>query len=187
MKNRSLLKILSGVLVAGLMVSCMGMEESDPSSLQVPEVKTFDVKDNGSLVFELTASVDKNLSGRIAECGFYYGNEKSMSGAEKIECKMLGGTFSADITLREYGETFYACSYISNGTEGSEICSDTKSITVKELHDYVEFGQAELVSYDGATKAASVSVSYEVEKVLMLQLEDYVTVCQVNFQSTEVL
>ena len=75
MKNRSLLKVLSGVLVAGLMVSCMGMEESDPSSLQVPEVKTFDVKDNGSLVFELTASVDKSLSGRIAECGFYYGNE----------------------------------------------------------------------------------------------------------------
>lgn len=42
--------------MAGLMVSCMGMEESDPSSLQVPEVKTFEVKDNGSLVFELTAS-----------------------------------------------------------------------------------------------------------------------------------
>ena len=150
--------------MAGLMVSCMGMEESDPSSLQMPEVKTFEVKDNGSLVFELTASIDKSLSGRIAECGFYYGNEKSMSGAEKIECKMLGGTFSADITLHEYGETFYACSYISNGTEGSEICSEPKSITVKELQDYVEFGQAALVSYDRATKAASVSVSYEVEK-----------------------
>ena len=150
--------------MAGLVLSCMGMEESDPSSLQVPEVKTFDVKDNGSLVFELTASVDKSLSGRIAECGFYYGNEKSMSGAEKIECKMLGGTFSADITLREYGGTFYACSYISNGVEGNEVCSDPKSITVKELQDYVEFGQAALVSYDRATKAASVSVSYEVEK-----------------------
>ena len=164
MKNRSLQKILSGVLVAGLVVSCMGMEESDPASLQMPEVKTFEVKDNGSLVFELTASIDKSLAGRIADCGFYYGNEKSMSGAEKIECKMLGGTFSADITLHEYGETFYACSYISNATEGSEICSEPKSITVKELHDYVEFGQAALVSYDMATKAASVSVSYEVEK-----------------------
>ena len=164
MKNRSLLNILSGVLVAGLMVSCMGMEESDPSSLQMPEVKTFEVKDNGSLVFELIASVDKSLSGRIAECGFYYGNEKSMSGAEKIECKMLGGTFSADITLHEYGETFYACSYISNGVEGNEICSDPKSITVKELQGYVTFSQAALVSYDRATKAASVSVSYEVEE-----------------------
>jgi hypothetical protein len=35
---------------------------------------------------------------------------------------------------------------------------------VKELQDYVEFGQAALVSYDRATKTASVSVSYEVEK-----------------------
>ena len=87
-----------------------------------------------------------------------------MSGADKVECKNLGGTFSADITLHEYGETFYACSYISNGVEGNEICSDPKSITVKELQDYVEFGQAALVSYDKSTKAASVSVSYEVEK-----------------------
>ncbi len=164
MKNRSLQKILSGVLVAGLLVSCMGLEESDPSSLQKPEMTTFEIVDNGSLVFELNASVDKSLAGRIASCGFYYGKDKSMSGAEKVECKMLGGTFSADITLHEYGETFYACSYISNGVEGNEISSDPKSITVKELQDYVEFGQAALVSYDRATKAASVSVSYEVEK-----------------------
>ena len=159
MKNRSLQKILSGVLVAGLMVSCMGMEESDPSSLQMPEVKTFEVKDNASLVFELTASVDKSLSGRIAECGFYYGKDKSMSGAEKVECKMLGGTFSADITLHEYGETFYACSYISNGVEGNEICSDPKSITVKELQDYVEFSAPVLISYDKSS--AKVSVNYK--------------------------
>ena len=164
MRDKSLLKILSGVLVAGLMVSCMGMEDVDPSSLSRPEVETFKVKDNGSLMFELSATISKSAASRVAECGFYYGKEKSMSGAEKVECKMLGGTFSADITLHEYGETFYACSYISNGTEGNEICSDPKSITVKELQDYVEFGQAALVSYDRATKDASVSVSYEVEK-----------------------
>ena len=158
-RNRSLLNILSGVLVAGLMVSCMGMEESDPSSLQVPEVKSFEVKDNASLVFELTASVDKSLAGRIAECGFYYGKDKSMSGAEKVECKMLGGTFSADITLHGYGETFYACSYISNGVEGNEICSDPKSITVKELQDYVEFSAPVLISYDKSS--AKVSVNYK--------------------------
>ena len=164
MKNRSLLKILSGVLVSGLMVSCMGMEESDPSSLLVPEVKSFEVKDNGSLIFELTASVDKSLSGRIAECGFYYGKDKSLNGAEKLECKNLSGTFSAEITLHEYGETFYACSYISNGTEGNEICSEVKKITVKELEDYVEFGQPALVSYDRDTKVAFVSISYKVEE-----------------------
>ena len=159
MKNRSLQKILSGVLMSGLLVSCMGMEESDPSSLQMPEVNTFEVKDNGSLVFELTASIDKSLAGRIAECGFYYGKDKSMSGAEKIECKMLGGTFSADITLHEYRETFYACSYISNGVEGNEICSDPKSITVKELQDYVEFSAPVLISYDKSS--AKVSVDYK--------------------------
>ena len=163
MKNRSLQKILSGVLVAGLMVSCMGMEESDPSSLQMPEVKTFEVKDNASLVFELTASVDKSLAGRIAECGFYYGKDKSMSGAEKVECKMLGGTFSADITLHEYGEIFYVCNYISNGTEGNEICSEVKSITVKELEDYVEFGEVTVISYDRENKVASVNVQCNVK------------------------
>jgi len=159
MKNRSLLKILFWGLVTGLMVSCMGMEESDPSSLGTPQVRTFEVKDNGSQVFELTASVDKSLAGRIAECGFYYGKEKSMRGAEKVECKMLGGTFSADITLHEYGETFYACSYISNGVEGNEICSDPKSITVKELQDYVEFSAPVLISYDKSS--AKVSVDYK--------------------------
>ena len=149
--------------MAGLMVSCMGMEESDPSSLQVPEVKTFDVKDNGSLVFELSANVDKSFAGLIAECGFYYGKNKSLNGAEKIECKMLGGSFSADVTLHEYGETFYACSYISNGIEGNEICSDPKKITVKELGDYVAFGEAAVVSYDRTAKVATVSISYEVK------------------------
>ena len=164
MRDKSLLKILSGVLVAGLMVSCMGMEDVDPSSLSRPEVETFKVKDNGSLMFELSATISKSAASRVAECGFYYGKDKSMGGAEKVECKMLGGTFSADITLREYGNTFYACSYISNGVEGNEICSDPKSITVKRLQDYVEFGQAALVFYDRATKAASVSVSYEVKE-----------------------
>ena len=149
--------------MAGLMVSCMGMEESDPSSLKMPQVKTFEVKDNGSLVFELKASVDKNLAGRVAECGFYYGKDKNLSDANKIECKMLGGSFSADVTLHEYGETFYACSYISNGIEGNEICSDPKKIAVKELGDYVAFGEAAVVSYDRTAKVATVSISYEVK------------------------
>ena len=82
-----------------------------------------------------------------------------MSGAEKVECKMLGGSFFAEITLCEYGETFYACSYISNGVEGNEICSDPKSITVKELQDYVEFSAPVLISYD--KNSAKVSVDYK--------------------------
>ena len=150
--------------MAGLLASCMGMEDVDPSSLSMPEVKAFNVKDNGSLVFELSATVDKSVASRIAECGFYYGKDKNLSDANKIECKMLGGSFSADVTLHEYGETFYACSYISNGIEGNEICSDPKKITVKELEEYVEFSDLTVVSYDKATKVASVSISYKVEE-----------------------
>ena len=111
MKNRSLLKVLFVVLAAGLLTSCMGLDETDPSSLTAPQVKTFEVKDNGSLVFELSASVDKSSSSRVAECGFYYSKDKSMSGAERLECRMTGGTFSADLTLRDYGQTFYVCAY----------------------------------------------------------------------------
>ena len=146
--------------MAGLMVSCMGMEKSDPSLLQIPQVKTFEVKDNGSLVFDLKASVDKNIAGRIAECGFYYGKDKSLNDANKIECQMLGGSFSADVTLREYGETFYACSYISNGTDGNEVCSEVRSIAVKTLGEYVEFTSPFLMSYN--VNSARVSVEYKV-------------------------
>ena len=159
MKNRSLLKVLFVVLAAGLMTSCMGLDETDPSSLSVPQVKTFEVKDNGSLVFELSASVDKSASSRIAECGFYYGKDKNMSDAERIECKMTGSSFSADLTLRDYGETYYICSYISNGSGSTEILSDPERVQVKDLEAYVEFGTPEVVSYDRATEKMSVRVS----------------------------
>ena len=145
--------------MAGLLASCMGMEDVDPSSLSMPEVKTFNVKDNGSLVFELSANVDKSAASRIAECGFCYGKDKSMSDAERIECRMTGNTFSADLTLREYGETYYICSYISNGSGSNEILSDPKKVQLKELEDYVELGAPEVVSYDKTT--AEVEVKYE--------------------------
>ncbi|MBR6732130.1 MAG: hypothetical protein IKL91_05395, partial [Bacteroidales bacterium] len=159
MKNRSLLKIMFSVLAAGLLTSCMGLDETDPSSLSVPQVKTFEVKDNGSLVFELSASVDKSASSRIAECGFYYGKDKNMSDDERIECKMTGSSFSADLTLRDYGETYYICSYISNGSGSTEILSDPERVQVKDLEAYVEFGTPEVVSYDRATEKMSVRVS----------------------------
>ncbi len=159
MKNRSLLKIILGVLTSGLLVSCMGLEETAPSSLAAPEINEFEVTDNGSLVFELNASVDKSLAGRIASCGFYYGKDKSMSGAEKIECKMLGGSFSADLTLREYGETYYICSFISNGSGSNEILSDPERVQLKDLDAYVEFGTPEVVSYDRETEKMFVRVS----------------------------
>ncbi len=159
MKNRSLLKVLFVVLAAGLLTSCMGLDETDPSSLSVPQVKTFEVKDNGSLVFELSASVDKSASSRVAECGFYYSKDKSMSAAERLECRMTGGSFSADLTLRDYGETFYVCAYISNGSGSSELSSSPKTINVRELEEYIVFGEPSVVSYDKETKKMSVRVS----------------------------
>ena len=160
MKNRSLLNVLFVVLAAGLMTSCMGLDETDPSSLSAPQVKTFEVKDNGSLVFELSANVDKSASSRVAECGFYYSKDKSMSDAERLECRMTGGTFSADLTLRDYGETFYVCAYISNGSGSDEMLSDPEKIKLKELEEYVDFESLVVISYDKAS--AKVEVSYEV-------------------------
>ena len=164
MKNRAFFKVLCLTLAAGLLGSCMGMEESDPSSLSVPKMKTFEVNDNGSLVFELTATVDKSAIGRIASCGFYYGKKKDMSDVERIECKMTGNTFATDLTLREYGGTFYACSYISNGLGSSEICSDPRTISVGDLEDYVSFEDPVVLSYDRETKTAVVSISFNVQK-----------------------
>ncbi len=146
MKNRSLLKVLFVVLAAGLLTSCMGLDETDPSSLSAPQVKTFEVKDNGSLVFELSASVDKSASSRVAECGFYYGKDKNMSDAERLECRMTGGTFSADLTLRDYGETFYVCAYISDGTAAGEILCASKELRIKDIETYVEFGAMETMA-----------------------------------------
>ena len=162
MKNRAFLKVLCLTLTAGLLASCMGMEESDLSSLSVPEMKTFEVNDNGSLVFELTATVDKSATGRIAFCGFYYGKKKDMSDAERIECKMTGNTFATDLTLREYGGTFYACSYISNGLGSSEICSDPRTISVGDLEDYVSFEAPVVLSYDKTQ--AEVQIKYVAEE-----------------------
>ena len=159
MKNMRFARLLCGVLMAGLLASCMGMKDVDPSSLSMPEVKAFNVKDNGSLVFELSANVDKSAASRIAECGFYYGKDKNMSDAECIKCRMAGGSFSAKLTLREYGQTYYICSYISNGSGSTEILSDPERVQVKDLDAYVKFGAPEVVSYDRATEKLSVRVS----------------------------
>ena len=158
MKNIRVLVCL--FMTMWLCVSCLGLEDSAPSSMSMPQVKTFEVKDNGSLVFELSASVDPEMTGRIAGCGFYYGKDKSMSDAEKIECEVLDCAFSAYVTLCEYGETFYVCSYVSNGTEGDEVLSEVKDITLKEFDEYVDFGVPSVVSYNNATKTASICVSY---------------------------
>ena len=159
MNNKSLLNLLSVVLAAGLMASCMGLEDTDPSSLSVPQFNTFEVKNDGSLIFALSASVDAGIASRIEECGFYYSKDKSMSGAQKIRCKMSSGSFSADLTLREYGKTFYVCAYVHAVSYPTEILSKSETIIVKDLNAYVEFGEPVLTSFDSSTKLANVNIS----------------------------
>ncbi|MBO5311807.1 MAG: hypothetical protein J6A91_07125 [Bacteroidales bacterium] len=159
MNNKSLLNLLSVVLAAGLMASCMGLEDTDPSSLFVPQFNTFEVKNDGSLIFALSASVDAGIASRIEECGFYYSKDKSMSDAQKIRCKMSSGSFSADLTLREYGKTFYVCAYVHAVSYPTEILSKSETIIVKDLNAYVEFGEPVLTSYDSSTKLANVNIS----------------------------
>ena len=159
MNNKSLLNLLSVVLAAGLMASCMGLEDTDPSSLSVPQFNSFEVKNDGSLIFALSASVDAGIASRIEECGFYYSKDKSMSDAQKIRCKMSSGSFSADLTLREYGKTFYVCAYVHAVSYPTEILSKSETIIVKDLNAYVEFGEPVLTSYDSSTKLAKVNIS----------------------------
>ena len=154
--------------MAGLVVSCMGMEESDPSSFKIPGIKTFEVKDNGSLVFELSASVDESLAGQIAECGFYYGKSRSRDDLERLECKMLGGSFFADLTLNDYDETFYVCAYISNGAESNiyEIRSDYVEVVIREFKEYVDLGTPCVTSYDELSEILSVQSIVSLKKGL---------------------
>ena len=155
MKN--ILYILAVILLA---VSCMGLNETGPDEMTVPEVKSFTVDDNGgSLVFTLTSSVDKKVLGRINECGFYYGKDRDMSDAERVVCKVADTEFSADIALHEYGETFYAVSFVTSGAGTHEMTSEAKEMTLGELKDYVELETPDLLSYD--RNSARVEVSYE--------------------------
>ena len=69
---KSWLYILAVSLLA---VSCMGFNETDPSALNIPQMKNLKVNDNGgSLKFTLSANVSKDETARIDECGFYIGN-----------------------------------------------------------------------------------------------------------------
>lgn len=146
--------------VCMLVVSCLGFNETGPDEMTVPEVKSFTVDDNGgSLVFTLTSSVDKKVLGRINECGFYYGKDRDMSDAERVVCKVTGTEFSADIALHEYGETFYAASFVTSGAGTHEMTSEAKEMTLGELKDYVELETPDLLSYD--RNSARVEVSFE--------------------------
>ena len=152
--------ILYILAVSLLAVSCMGLNEADPGNLSVPEVKNFNVNDNkGSLVFTLSASVDKTSLGLIEECGFYYAEDREFSDPKRIVCKVTGTSFSADVTLQGYDRNYYACAFVTNGTDANEVCSDIKKISIKSLEDYIELDDPTMLEY--SSNSAKVKVVYE--------------------------
>lgn len=151
------LNILFMLLVSGALSGCIGLRDEGPADISVPQVKGFEVKDNGSLIYELSVTLEKSAAQRIVECGFYVGRKSSMSDAERIQCRVMGSGFATDVTMRDYGGDYYVCYFLTNGIK--EICSDVKKVTVGEIDSYVTFEKVEIVSYD--SESAVVSVSYK--------------------------
>lgn len=151
------LNILLMLLVAGVHHACIGLNDEDPSGVSEPKVMKFEVKDNGSLIYELSVTLDKSAAQRIVECGFYVGRKSSMSNAERIPCRVMGSGFATDVMLRDYGGDYYVCYFLTNGN--MEICSDVKKITVGDIDSYVTFEKVTILSYDN--ESAMVSVSYK--------------------------
>jgi len=132
MKNRLFLNVLCSVLTAGLLSSCMGMEDTAPSEMEMPQIQSFSLASASLLDYELSATVAKADVAKIAECGFFVSRYKSMQGSDRIESKMLGQRFSAELSLSVEGEKVYVCAYISVGLGRVEICSDVKEIIAGE-------------------------------------------------------
>lgn len=157
MKNRVLSVILFSIAI--IMTSCMGVQEVDPANYITPEFKSAEVVDDYSLIFELKASVTSD-KGKIAECGFYYGQSEDMSDAERVTASLSEGEFSTSLTLKDYGTKFYVRSFISNGGEGAEILSSKLELNIKELSSYVKFGDPGSMNYSSTDKSVELSFPY---------------------------
>ena len=90
---------------------------------------------------------------------------------------MTDNNISADLPTRDYGTTYYMCSFVTNG-HGSEIRSDVRSFKLEELETYVEFGEVNLTSYDlgsqhtEITIDASILAGVEVDEIGVCYGED---------------
>lgn len=151
------LNILFMLLVFGALSGCIGLRDEGPADISVPQVKGFEVKDNGSLIYELSVTLEKSSAQRVVECGFYVGRKSSMSDAERIQCRVMGSGFATDVTMRDYGGDYYVCYFLTNGIK--ETCSDVRKVTVGEIGGYVTFEKVKMLSYDN--ESAVVSVSYK--------------------------
>lgn len=150
---------LSFVYILSLLaiVSCL-QEERSPEEILVPSPTQVDCSE-ASLV--LTSKVPKGSEKLVEECGFYYGKEKSMANAAKLPASIEVNNFTAELPSREYGSTYYICSFVTNG-HGSEIRSEVSSYSLKDIDKYIQFEPIELISYNKAETTAEVTFDAEI-------------------------
>lgn len=150
---RQLHILISLVLSALLLYSC---EETVPSlEPAIPSLEPVEIENNGGLAFTLKGTASN--AAQISDCGFYISYNVSMRDATKYSSKLTGNSFAAEVTLKGYGCYYYVCSYISNGR--TEILSDTKTISIAPLEDYVDFGTVSVNSYNRTTGKTSFSTT----------------------------
>ena len=154
-------------------VGCL-QEERSPEEILVPTPAQMDCSASS---FLMTSQVPKGSEDLIDDCGFYVGTDNTLSGAAKVKATLTDNKISADLPARDYGTTYYMCSFVTNG-HGSEIRSDVRSFKLEELETYVEFGEVNLTSYDlgsqhtEITIDASILAGVEVDEIGVCYGED---------------
>ena len=167
---KKLFALLLPLLVA---LSCL-QEERSPEDVLVPSPTQMDCSASS---FLMTSKVPKGSENLIDDCGFYVGTDNSLSGASKVSATLADNLISADLPSRDYGTTYYMCSFVTNG-HGSEIRSDVRSFKLEELETYVDFGDVNLTSYDlgsqhtEITIDASILAGVEVDEIGVCYGED---------------
>lgn len=141
-------KIVVLFLTLGL-ASCTDMN-GDPSPGSINwTIREFSV-DNEGVVFKFKAAISKDVAMRVAECGFYYGKDKSFQDADKIITKITGVYFDTELTLNDYGASYYVAPYISNGKK--ELLAEAQVIEIGDFASYVNFSwPIQKVSEDGSS------------------------------------
>ncbi|MBR0322103.1 MAG: hypothetical protein IIX08_06925, partial [Bacteroidales bacterium] len=109
-------------------VGCL-QEERSPEEILVPTPAQMDCSASS---FLMTSQVPKGSENLIDDCGFYVGTDNTLSGAAKVKATLTDNNISADLPARDYGTTYYMCSFVTNG-HGSEIRSDVRSFKLEEL------------------------------------------------------
>lgn len=125
------------LLILVSFIGCQNHHDIHPKYTN-PDVYNFQI-DNDGLHYIFTASIDFSIVNLIAERGFYYGHTEDIHNATKIIAENTTNKheFSAEITLNDYGTTYYVTPYISNGTK--EIYAETQTIVIKEFAEYISF------------------------------------------------